>query len=634
MHAPPPRSLVSGPGPALWVAALALVLSLSPPGLTAQPAAPPAKPQPKPAPPVSPDAPITVSHSGDQEGWHYTTRATVAKDRLDLDETAHRQDAGGMDIAIHATGHLENFRPWVGLQLENGAITRFGYNNKDARGTIDFSWTARKDDPGVGGLQPPQQVLKLPPLAEVPLDIGGFPFTLAIDSSLLIKPAFTGAMESTQGHFTVQYHGDLGILVENGKATPVGSLQLDGQIADDTASITVEPLGFVGAVALPKLELKPGFTPSSLSAANSGLAQLARQLLEQNGQQSDPGPGLGGFTGAGPYVEVITSGGLSDAGHLGILPCQQTTLYLSLKVGDASPALKSGDAGPSEGRSYQLKASSRSVPNIEYCVKGLDLGDSQKPPSASLPPCNLEEIGTDADFLGVPGGRILPGRRFGGAHGHPGTDVGKLRDAPVFANLRATIPLQQLNHVLATLTSLEGTPCAEGQPCWKTAVDQEGLGIAGQGNASLVDAEVVVQKWSPPKELDKAGKLDFSYGGVLGLAAHYQYLDNSGKPKVFTAYIEYLHLITDDYPPRADNGDFIDNQGQKIDAGAYSGCKGFGARMTNGNVLTAVDLALHPLIGYLGATVTPHVHIKAAFSPGRVGAVQRLIFDPAILLAP
>jgi hypothetical protein len=594
------------------VAVLALGLSVPLPGSAGGPPPPPAKP----APPANPDAPVTVSHSGDQEGWHYTTQATVAKDRLDLEETAHRRDAGGMDIEVHATGHLENFRPSASLELKNGAITRFGYTNKNAHGTIDFSWTARKDDKGVGGLEPPQQVLKLPPLAEVPLDIGGFPFTLDIGSALLIKPAFTGAEESAHAHFTVQYQGDLGISVENGKATPVGSLQLDGQIADDVAMTATAPLGFVGAVALPRFELKPGFVPSSLSSTNGGLAQRARQLQEQNGLSADPGPGLDGG-GSGPYVEVITAGGLADAGPLGFFPCQQTTLYLSLKV---------GDAGGSEGRGYQLKMHYHISPAIQACAEGLDTGGTQQPPSASLPACDAGATGTDADFLGVPGGKIL--RKFGGAHGHLGADVEKLRDAPVFANLRATIPLAQLNHVLSVQgVTLEGVPCAEGVQCLKDTVDVEGLGIAGQGDAKLVDAEVLVQKWSPSKT-----KVDAAYGGVLGLAAHYQYLDNNGKPQVFTAYIEYEHLITDDYLPRRDNGDFIDDQGQKIDPGTYSGCKGFGAKMTNG-VLTAAELAQHPLIGYLGATQTPHVHIQAAFSPGKVGYVRKRFFDPSVLLA-
>jgi hypothetical protein len=615
MYATSSRALVSRLTPAFWAAALTLTLS-GPPGFAAGPAAPPAKP----APALNPDAPVTVSHSGDQEGWHYTTKATVGKDRLDLEETAHRQDAGGMDIEVHATGHLENFRPSAGLEFKDGRITRFGYVYKNAHGTIDFSWTARKDDKGVGSLDASAQVLKLPPLAELPLDIGGFPFTLDIGSGMLIKPAFTGAGESTHGHFTVQSQGDLGISVENGKATPVGSLQVDGQIADDTSSTATAPMGFVGAVALPKLELRPGFLPSSLSSANGGLAQRAHQLLEQNGMMAGPGPGLGDGGASGSYVELITSGGLADSGPLGLLPCQQTLLFLFLKVGDAG-------AGVSEGRSFQLKTHHRIFPATQGCAQGLgDGGGVQKPPSASLPPCDAGAAGTDADFLGVSGGKIL--RPFGGAHGHLGADVGKLRDAPVFANLRATIPMAELNRVRSVKgVTLEGVPCAEGVQCLKDTVDVTGLGIAGQGDAKLVDAEVLVQKWSPSKTT-----VDASYGGVLGLAAHYQYVDNNGKQQVFTAYVEYEHLITGDYPPRRDNGDFSDDENQKIDSGTYSGCKGFGARMTNG-VLTAADLAQHPLIGYLGATQTPHIHIQAAFSFGKVGYVRQRFFDPAVLLA-
>jgi hypothetical protein len=173
----------------------------------------------------------------------------------------------------------------------------------------------------------------------------------------------------------------------------------------------------------------------------------------------------------------------------------------------------------------------------------------------------------------------------------------------------------------------QGIPCGENKACLKDVIPFTGLGIAGQGDATLVDAEVLPQIWSPDRT-----QVDASYGGLVGLAAHYRYRDDQGQSQIFTAYIEYEHLITAGYLPRRDQGDFVDEQNQKIDPGAYSGCRSFGGRMVKG-VLSAADLAQHPLIGFLGATQTPHVHIQAAFSSGKVGYAHQRFFDPSVLLA-
>jgi hypothetical protein len=45
------------------------------------------------------------------------------------------------------------------------------------------------------------------------------------------------------------------------------------------------------------------------------------------------------------------------------------------------------------------------------------------------------------------------------------------------------------------------------------------------------------------------------------------------------------------------------------------------------------QLAQHPLIGFLGSTQNPHVHIQAAFKLGSAGYVQQSFFDPGVVLA-
>ena len=101
----------------------------------------------------------------------------------------------------------------------------------------------------------------------------------------------------------------------------------------------------------------------------------------------------------------------------------------------------------------------------------------------------------------------------------------------------------------------------------------------------------------------------------------------------FTVYLEYEHLITPAYLPRLDNGKYIDNQNNPIAKGTYQGCTGFGSLMQDQAILSAAQLGQHPLIGFLGSTENPHVHIQAAYSDGSWGYLKNNFFDPGVILA-
>jgi hypothetical protein len=286
---------------------------------------------------------------------------------------------------------------------------------------------------------------------------------------------------------------------------------------------------------------------------------------------------------------------------------------------------------------YELKVWHRINPPIVKCKEGLAPEGGREPGTAAGDTCDLKATGEITDFDGVPGGSVMQG--FKGEYSHKGVDVMKLRDMPVFANLRSSIPLAQLNTVHAVRGNqyypCDATGWASGtttrsdeMDCFKTEKNSTGLGIAGDGNAQLLDAQVLVQYWSPKTE-----PINNGYGGIVGLAAHYQYQGNDGQPHTFTVYLEYEHLITPTYMPRLDDGKYVDNQNNPIAKGKYEGCMGFGSQMQDKAVLAAADLGHHPLIGFLGATEKPHVHIQAAFSPGSVGYLQNNFFDPSVILA-
>jgi hypothetical protein len=186
------------------------------------------------------------------------------------------------------------------------------------------------------------------------------------------------------------------------------------------------------------------------------------------------------------------------------------------------------------------------------------------------------------------------------------------RGLPVYATVRPTIPLAELNAVAAVVRN------------GNQDVAQDGFGIAGQGEATLREAIVDVQPWAPA-----ANDRD-SYGGVIGLACHYDYLRPDGTSATFTLYVEYLHLITPTYPPKDASGRVVStDEWQATGKGI-----GFGPRMQQGARLSASELTGETpvLVGYLGATETPHVHVQVGFAPGSAGYVHRPRVDPTIAL--
>lgn len=190
------------------------------------------------------------------------------------------------------------------------------------------------------------------------------------------------------------------------------------------------------------------------------------------------------------------------------------------------------------------------------------------------------------------------------AHGRGADDA--RRGLPVYAVVKGTIAISDLNSVRATANDVSST----------------GLGIDGQGDAQLSHAIVLAQPWGTQS--------DAAYGGVVGLACRYTFSRADGTSATLTLYLEFLHLITADYLPK-------DGEGQTISADAWAATGkgiGFGPRIQNGARLTASDLTAGDpiLIGYLGATQFPHVHIQAAYSAGEQRYLRTPRFDPSVMI--
>lgn len=181
------------------------------------------------------------------------------------------------------------------------------------------------------------------------------------------------------------------------------------------------------------------------------------------------------------------------------------------------------------------------------------------------------------------------------------------RGLPVYATPKPSIDLNELDNV--RVFTDEG--------------NQNGLGIVGQGSATLNHAVVLVQPW-------QSGKNGISWGGVIGIAYRYDYTQLDASPGRFTLYTEYVHLITLEFLPR-------DGDGHIISADVWAAMNkgiGFGAKIQNNRLLSKSEMIdSEPiLIGYLGALPSPHIHIQTAFGYGEQLYMRRPRFDPTVTL--
>ena len=182
------------------------------------------------------------------------------------------------------------------------------------------------------------------------------------------------------------------------------------------------------------------------------------------------------------------------------------------------------------------------------------------------------------------------------------------RGEPVYIAIATSLTASALNSVRAHDRS--------------TDKKQTGLGIPLTGDADLVEGIIRLQPWTPTDDL--------SYGGIVGVACHYQYNKQSGGADFFTIYVEYLHLITDAYLAKNKAGEIA----TKDQWAATGKPKGFGPSLTNNAKWSKTEFLgpSYSIAGYLGATQTPHVHVQAAHKPGKVNYARDLRLDPQLVI--
>ncbi|MBX7225028.1 MAG: hypothetical protein K1X55_03300 [Chitinophagales bacterium] len=211
----------------------------------------------------------------------------------------------------------------------------------------------------------------------------------------------------------------------------------------------------------------------------------------------------------------------------------------------------------------------------------------------------------------------------GGREKHLGVDItgptdggasvrGKLNDPrrglPVYSCINTIIPINDLNQAKVfnkTTNSLV-----------------TGVGIQGTGNAEMIEAKIKTQPWKDTS--------DHAYGGIVGFHCYYRYNNLQGTRSEFTAWIEFLHLITDEFPPR-----YGSSVATKDEWNALGRGNGWGPEIKNNAVVppSFFQGPIYSIIGYLGATQSPHVHVQVAFHDGHSNSMQNTIrIDPLIFV--
>ncbi len=264
---------------------------------------------------------------GKYKEWDYSVTATPAAGRLNLDLRVFKQ-LKGLEVELTGTGYLQNFTTSAAIQIHDGVLQDMKYANQNLNGKMEFTWSAKTSDSEFIMGKPE---IKIPANISIPLPIGGLPFTLEISEAMIIKPALSGKNEIATGKFTVTYNGTDRFSL-NGEAGGEDS-HTSPEILN-TSGVTIAPMAFIGALAMPRIELKLSgmsivkkLVPSELADAAAGavtklLGSKVEGLVEDK-LKSD----------AAAYVEIVTTVAFLHSGPLNIVPCQKTTVTTTVKTG-------------------------------------------------------------------------------------------------------------------------------------------------------------------------------------------------------------------------------------------------------------------------------------------------------------
>lgn len=282
-------------------------------------------------------------------------------------------------------------------------------------------------------------------------------------------------------------------------------------------------------------------------------------------------------------------------------------------LGGVGQPISAGEADFDKLRTEWIAFRTLVAPMLKYVPK-------PKPAPGTVPATGLRH--------GVPGGVIgspFDHKRKGAYTGfHLGIDVSTNKAAPRGADdPRRGLPVFFTPRLVIPRADLDSARMAHE----RAGPMITGLGLPAGGDASLERAQVMATMHHTVK--------DHGYGSSVRIACIYAYPRSDGVAQKFMLQLEYLHLITEETMPVFRSDGSTVSMADWIAAGKADRI-GFGPRMVPGQAFARADLASTaspPLVGYLGATVWPHVHIQAVL---RIGAAKsyarRPRVDPAVIV--
>jgi hypothetical protein len=246
----------------------------------------------------------------DFSGYNYHVKFTPGNDRIDVRATIKFGGSQGK-LAYEGVGYLSNFVSTVRMQIKDGTLTKMDFTNSNLTGQVELKWYAVATDDMKAGAVPkitswPAELVKSVLLSRaayhVPIVVGAVPFDLKISLGFSFIPAFTSKNSVVEGSKLIQYSGSGGFSFSNGKTSPSGSLNVQGDIAQyDTRVLAGGPVGFTAATEAPRLELTLGWPPATALVAG--------------------------------YLNFVASYGIVTNGMASPLPCQTNIMAFSVSAG-------------------------------------------------------------------------------------------------------------------------------------------------------------------------------------------------------------------------------------------------------------------------------------------------------------
>jgi hypothetical protein len=203
------------------------------------------------------------ARSGAIGGYRYEFTPRVTADRLAFDLTVGR-DTDGYAIAVVANVDVSGLSTNGSLAVSGGSVTDFGFNASSIHGTAKVDATASTGPQfGRGG----ETSFSIPMSIDVPLVVGGIPFTLAIGASMTIEPAFSAADASVTGKLEVSYDGSTGMSVTGGSLTGTGALNPQTTSPEDVlGGLSISPVAVIVHMEFPQVSFGLGTALARASA--------------------------------------------------------------------------------------------------------------------------------------------------------------------------------------------------------------------------------------------------------------------------------------------------------------------------------------------------------------------------------